>query len=83
MNLDRPAVDKTREALIKWVGDFLWHYEAACIGGSDEDMPEQDLATIIVNAVFGVCEANGEDHKKIEIDHLPNPAFFFQQNESQ
>jgi len=78
MCIDRQAVD--REVLIDWVRDFLWHFEGACVGGGPEKWPENP-ANIIVTTILDAMnqdESDAEDGQNRRLNHLPNPASFFQ-----
>ncbi len=70
---------KIREALINWVGDFLWHVEGAISGHGPEKWPD-DPATIIVDTILQYYKAQNfvEGVDKEELFHLPEPSFYFQ-----
>ncbi len=73
------TVDK--EALIDWVGDFLWHFENMCSGGPEE-YPNVPPKIIIVETILGVVRDLKDDHNK-ELNQLPNPSTFFQLQDTQ
>jgi hypothetical protein len=72
LSLERPVIDK--EALINWVGDFLWHFERVIYGESGHCI--DDPATIIVDVILSQT-VQGVDMKN-SVDSLPESASFFQ-----
>ncbi len=72
---------KTKEALIDWVGDFLWHFEHMCSGGPEE-CPDVPPKIIIVETILGAIMDSQDGHNK-KSNQLPAASTFFQLQDSQ
>jgi len=70
LGIDRPATDKTKEALINWVSNFLWYFDDAYMGHSK-------AAEIIVNLIIKVYYDSQGDSKNA-LYQPPNPQSFFE-----
>ena len=77
MSLDRPVDSKTREALEKWVGDFLWHLEGIYSGNGSENLPDVPENVIIVGTILEAIEGLQDDRNK-KPNQPPEPSSFFQ-----
>ena len=71
---------KTKETLIDWVGDFLWHFEHMCCDGPEE-FPGIPPKIIIVETILGAIRDSQDGHKN-KLDQLQNPSSYFQHQDN-
>jgi len=76
MCTDRSVDPKTKEVLIKWVGDFLWHFEGAISGEGLEQLPDNPAA-IIVDTILQ-AQIGGKDSGNKEQFQSTCAASYFQ-----